>query len=145
MTTDPSFPAAQAQPPPREPFSGLPFAVTFVALHALLCGALAVILLTVVARAERLFRDFNMELPGSTIAVLATGRWFANYWYVVPPFFLLWLVLAAVLLTVLHRRRRWVLAALLALLLLVLPLLAGAFALIAVQSGMTKLLEGLSE
>jgi hypothetical protein len=142
ITTDRSFPA-QPPPPPRTSSSGLPFAVIFTALHALLCCGLVVLLLPVVARAERVFRDFQMRLPDATVVVIAVGRWFALYWYVVPPFFLAWLVLVGYVLAVLHRRRRglgWVLA----LLLLVLPLLAGAFVLFTVLTPMMKLMEGLN-
>jgi type II secretory pathway component PulF len=141
--SEPYVPAMTTAPEPARPVGFLrPFTVIFVALHALFCCVLAGLLIYFVPRAERIFRDFNIRPPDATIAVLATGRWFVLYWYVVPPFFLAWLVLAGLLLAFLDRRHR-ALAWLWALLLLLLPLAAGGFVLFTILGPLMTLLEAL--
>src|SRR4051794_22016718 len=92
---DPSIqatPASDPAPPPyasppsvtRPAESVLPFTITFVVLHAILWCALVASLLLYVPRAEKLFRDFNTQLPAVTVTVLIVARWVGNYWYTLP-------------------------------------------------------------
>ena len=135
--------AVLSAPPPRTFLSVLPFTIAFSAIHAVLCLAVAALLIFYIPRVERVLREFNIKLPASTEWVLGVGRWLANYWYILPPSFLLWLVLAGGLLGVLRQYNRG-LGWLWALLLLLLPLLAGIFAFFAIWNPYVRLLEGLS-
>jgi hypothetical protein len=154
-----SDPSIQATPPVTGPaplstvelstqgtrtfLSVLPFTITWMAIHALLCCGVVAFLIGYIPRAERVFRDFNMKLPAATELTVVVARWLANYWYVLPPFGFLWLILAGALLGALRQRHRS-LGWLWALLLLLLPLLVGVFAFFAVVSPYVKLLDGLS-
>ena len=40
----------------------------------------------IIPKFEKIFKDFNMKLPDLTEMLMATSRWFANYWYVLPLF-----------------------------------------------------------
>src|SRR5215471_11872431 len=54
-----------------------------VLLHGFL-GLLTLIgMLCVVPGYTRHFRDYQMELPGATVAVWNIANWFTAYWYVV--------------------------------------------------------------
>jgi type IV pilus assembly protein PilC len=44
------------------------------------------IMLYIIPKFEKIFKDFNMELPDMTKALMATSRWFAQYWYLLPLF-----------------------------------------------------------
>jgi hypothetical protein len=112
--------------PVRSFVSVLPFTVTVLALHAILCWGLAALLLFYVPRVIAVFHNYNMRLSPSAEMLVSGGRWLANYWYVTPPFFFLWLLGAGCLLAVLRQRRRR-LAWLWALLLLLAPLLLGVY------------------
>jgi hypothetical protein len=63
------------------------------ALHAFLWITLAFVMIFVVNRFHRQFRDFGMELPAISQFVMAASDWFINYWYlfllVLPPLLLL--------------------------------------------------------
>src|SRR5262249_14670304 len=55
---------------------------------------LTFIMLYIIPKFEKIFKDFQMELPGLTKALMATSRWFAQYWYILPLFPLcLWLLI----------------------------------------------------
>src|SRR4051794_16771234 len=55
---------------------------------------LTFIMLYIIPKFEKIFKDFNMKLPWLTEALMATSRWFAQYWYVLPLFPLcFWLLL----------------------------------------------------
>src|SRR5438067_10379198 len=55
---------------------------------------LTFIMLFIIPKFEKIFKDFNMKLPELTLALMAVSRWFVNYWYVLPLFPLcLWLML----------------------------------------------------
>ncbi len=57
-------------------------------------GILTFIMLFIIPKFEKIFKDFNMQLPDMTKALMATSRWFADYWYVLPLFPLsVWLIL----------------------------------------------------
>ncbi len=56
-------------------------------------GILTFIMLYIIPKFEKIFKDFNMELPDLTKGLMATSRWFGQYWYVLPLFPLsLWLL-----------------------------------------------------
>jgi len=55
---------------------------------------LTFIMLAIIPKFEKIFSEFKMTLPWMTEALMATSRWFANYWYVLPLFPLcFWLLL----------------------------------------------------
>ncbi len=55
---------------------------------------LCFIMLFIIPKFEKIFKDFNMELPAVTKALMATSNWFADYWYMLPLFPLVfWLML----------------------------------------------------
>jgi type IV pilus assembly protein PilC len=47
---------------------------------------LTFIMLFIIPKFEKIFKDFNMKLPAITEMLMATSRWFAQYWYVLPLF-----------------------------------------------------------
>src|SRR6266849_1550207 len=55
---------------------------------------LTFIMIVIIPKFEKIFKDFKMKLPDLTQALMATSRWFATYWYVLPLFPLcFWLML----------------------------------------------------
>jgi type IV pilus assembly protein PilC len=55
---------------------------------------LTFIMIVIIPKFEKIFKDFKMKLPDLTQSLMATSRWFATYWYVLPLFPLcLWLML----------------------------------------------------
>src|SRR4051794_40400058 len=54
---------------------------------------LTFIMLFIIPKFEKIFKDFQMELPDLTKALMATSRWFGEYWYVLPLFPLTWWLL----------------------------------------------------
>jgi type IV pilus assembly protein PilC len=55
---------------------------------------LTFIMLYIIPKFEKIFKEFNMELPALTQWLMATSRWFGTYWYVLPLFPLgFWLLL----------------------------------------------------
>src|SRR5207244_1256125 len=57
---------------------------TVVILVALLI--LSFIMVFIIPKFEKIFKDFKMKLPALTEGLMATSRWFSNYWYVLPLF-----------------------------------------------------------
>jgi type IV pilus assembly protein PilC len=51
---------------------------------------LTFIMLYIIPKFEKIFKDFGMKLPWLTQALMDTSRWFGNYWYVLPLFPLSW-------------------------------------------------------
>jgi type IV pilus assembly protein PilC len=51
---------------------------------------LTFIMLFIIPKFEKIFKDFNMKLPAITEWLMDTSRWFGNYWYVLPLFPLCW-------------------------------------------------------
>src|SRR3954452_8892602 len=49
-------------------------------------GILTFIMLAIIPKFEKIFKDFNMELPDLTKALMATSNWFGEYWYTLPLF-----------------------------------------------------------
>jgi type IV pilus assembly protein PilC len=47
---------------------------------------LTFIMIYIIPKFEKIFKDFNMKLPWITETLMATSRWFSNYWYVLPLF-----------------------------------------------------------
>jgi type IV pilus assembly protein PilC len=47
---------------------------------------LTFIMVYIIPKFEKIFKDFNMKLPVLTEMLMATSRWFSNYWYVLPLF-----------------------------------------------------------
>jgi type IV pilus assembly protein PilC len=58
-----------------------PIAVITVAV-LILCF----IMVYIIPKFEKIFADFQMKLPAMTEYLMATSRWFADYWYVIPLF-----------------------------------------------------------
>src|SRR5437879_4024705 len=54
---------------------------------------LTFIMIFVIPKFEKIFKDFNMQLPEMTKMLLATSRWFGEYWYILPLFPLTWWLL----------------------------------------------------
>src|SRR3954463_13182237 len=49
-------------------------------------GILIFIMLYIIPKFEKIFKDFNMDLPDLTKALMATSKWFGDYWYTLPLF-----------------------------------------------------------
>src|ERR1700722_18007879 len=47
---------------------------------------LTFIMLFIIPKFEKIFKDFNMELPDMTKMLMATSKWFGEYWYILPLF-----------------------------------------------------------
>src|SRR5437868_7801861 len=45
-------------------------------------GILTFIMIYIIPKFEKIFKDFKMKLPVMTESLMATSRWFANYWYI---------------------------------------------------------------
>ena len=57
-------------------------------------GILTFIMIIIIPKFEKIFKDFGMKLPALTQGLMATSNWFVNYWYVIPLFPLgLWLLM----------------------------------------------------
>jgi type IV pilus assembly protein PilC len=55
---------------------------------------LSFIMIFIIPKFEKIFKDFRMELPTLTLMLMAVSKWFVNYWYVLPLFPLcFWLLL----------------------------------------------------
>jgi type IV pilus assembly protein PilC len=54
---------------------------------------LTFIMLFIIPKFEKIFKDFNMKLPWLTQALIDTSNWFAHYWYTLPLFPLSWWLL----------------------------------------------------
>lgn len=47
---------------------------------------LTFIMLYIIPKFEKIFKDFNMQLPEMTRMLMATSNWFSQYWYILPLF-----------------------------------------------------------
>jgi type IV pilus assembly protein PilC len=47
---------------------------------------LSFIMLYIIPKFEKIFKEFGMQLPDLTLALMATSRWFGEYWYILPLF-----------------------------------------------------------
>jgi len=71
-----------------------------IAVISVAVAILTFIMLFIIPKFEKIFKDFNMKLPALTEMLMATSRWFAHYWYVLPLFPLgFWLLLKLLRLT----------------------------------------------
>jgi type IV pilus assembly protein PilC len=64
-----------------------------VAVITVATGILCFIMVYIIPKFEKIFKDFEMKLPALTEWLMATSRWFASYWYVLPLFPLTWWLL----------------------------------------------------
>jgi type IV pilus assembly protein PilC len=65
-----------------------------VAVISVAVGILSFIMVYIIPKFEKIFADFNMQLPAMTIALMATSQWFVKYWYLIPLFpFSFWLLI----------------------------------------------------
>jgi hypothetical protein len=63
-----------------------PFVPGVLALvHGAAWVALVLVLLLVVPRYDKMFKDFGLKLPLLTEMVVAASRWVVRYWYVLVP------------------------------------------------------------
>lgn len=49
-------------------------------------GILTFIMLTIIPKFQKIFKEFDMTLPWATEALMATSNWFVDYWYMIPLF-----------------------------------------------------------
>ena len=49
-------------------------------------GILTFIMVFIIPKFEKIFKDFNMKLPALTELLMAVSRWVSMYWYVLPLF-----------------------------------------------------------
>ena len=56
-----------------------PAVVIFVAI-----SILVFIMIFIIPKFEKIFKDFGMTLPTLTLFLMATSRWVSTYWYVLP-------------------------------------------------------------
>src|SRR5947209_8788189 len=54
---------------------------------------LTFIMIFVIPKFEKIFKDFKMKLPAMTEKLIAVSDWFATYWYVLPLFPTCWWLL----------------------------------------------------
>jgi len=47
---------------------------------------LSFIMIFIIPKFEKIFKDFKMTLPDLTLTLMAISRWFSSYWYVLPLF-----------------------------------------------------------
>src|SRR5438874_76600 len=75
---------------------------------------LTFIMLYIIPKFEKIFKEFGMTLPWLTEQLMAVSRWFGKYWYILPLFPLgLWLLLKLIRLNksgayILDRIKLWV-------------------------------------
>src|SRR5437879_8049991 len=58
-----------------------PIAVISVAI-----GILTFIMIYIIPKFEKIFKDFNMQLPIMTTVLMATSQWFVRNWWLLPLF-----------------------------------------------------------
>jgi type IV pilus assembly protein PilC len=56
-------------------------------------GILTFIMIFIIPKFEKIFNDFKLQLPWATMALMATSKWFVNYWYLLPVFPITWWLL----------------------------------------------------
>lgn len=49
-------------------------------------GILTFIMIVIIPKFQKIFKEFDMQLPWATEALMATSEWFVTYWYVIPLF-----------------------------------------------------------
>jgi type IV pilus assembly protein PilC len=61
-----------------------------VAVITVAVGILTFIMVYIIPKFEKIFKDFDMKLPWLTEELMEVSHWFADYWYVLPLFPLGW-------------------------------------------------------
>jgi type IV pilus assembly protein PilC len=56
-------------------------------------GILTFIMLYIIPKFEKIFKDFGLTLPWLTLKLMETSQWFGKYWYTLPLFPLGWWLL----------------------------------------------------
>jgi type IV pilus assembly protein PilC len=56
-------------------------------------GILTFIMIYIIPKFKKIFKEFQMELPWLTIKLIEVSDWFATYWYVLPLFPICWFLL----------------------------------------------------
>jgi type IV pilus assembly protein PilC len=56
-------------------------------------GILSFIMIYIIPKFEKIFKELNVKLPAITVWLIATSNWFGKYWYVLPLFPLCWWLL----------------------------------------------------
>src|SRR5437588_3659920 len=64
-----------------------------VAVITVAVGILTFIMVYIIPKFQKIFADFNMELPDLTQWLMNTSNWFADYWYSLPLIPLAWWLL----------------------------------------------------
>jgi len=82
----------------KEKAQALKRKITGAMVYPLVVITVAVIILMfimvfIVPKFEKIFKDFNMTLPTITLFIMTTSRWFSNYWYLLPLFPLGWILM----------------------------------------------------
>jgi len=49
-------------------------------------GILTFIMIAIIPKFQKIFKEFDMQLPWATEALMNTSNWFVNYWYMIPLF-----------------------------------------------------------
>src|SRR6516162_3852076 len=57
-----------------------------IAVLAVATAILSFIMVVIIPKFQKIFDDFKFKLPDLTLWLMATSRWFASYWYVLPLF-----------------------------------------------------------
>src|SRR5438874_3235572 len=75
----------------KEKSQSLKRKITGAMVYPVVVILVAVLILTfimtaIIPKFEKIFKDFNMDLPDLTKALMATSKWFAEYWYTLPLF-----------------------------------------------------------
>ncbi len=55
-----------------------------IAVISVAVGIVSFIMIAIIPKFEEIFRGFKLTLPGLTIWLMDTSRWFVRYWYVIP-------------------------------------------------------------
>jgi hypothetical protein len=58
-----------------------PLTVRTAVAHLSVLAGIGLLLLKVVPAFTKIFKDFDAQLPGMTIAMIEMSNWFKNYWY----------------------------------------------------------------
>ena len=57
-------------------------------------GILTFIMIFIIPKFQQIFKEFKLQLPWATTALMATSKWFVEYWYLLPVFpIAIWLIL----------------------------------------------------
>src|SRR6266700_3514959 len=73
----------KAQTLKRKIIGAMVYPVVVVSVAVLI---LTFIMIYIIPKFEKIFKDFKMKLPQLTEMLMATSRWFATYWYILPLF-----------------------------------------------------------